>query len=46
MFHRIASDMRDIPEFIQQRQIGLFSQVHPDYGAGVAAALKVLQKTL
>lgn len=46
MFQRIANDMRDIPEFIQQRQIGLFSEVHPDYGAGVAAALKALQKTL
>ncbi len=43
MFQRIAGDMRDIPEFIQQRQIGLFSEVHPDYGAGVAAALKALQ---
>ncbi|QGN38970.1 catalase [Klebsiella oxytoca] len=43
MFQRIADDMRDVPEFIQQRQIGLFSQVHPDYGAGVAAALKALQ---
>ena len=43
MFQRIAKDMRDIPEFIQQRQIGLFSEVHPDYGAGVAAALKALK---
>ena len=43
MFQRIANDMRDIPEFIQQRQIGLFSEVHPDYGAGVAAALKALK---
>ena len=43
MFQRIANDMRDVPEFIQQRQIGLFSEVHPDYGAGVAAALKALK---
>lgn len=43
MFQRIANDMRDIPEFIQQRQIGLFSEVHPDYGAGVAAALQALK---
>ncbi|HCB1498235.1 TPA: catalase [Klebsiella michiganensis] len=44
MFQRIADDMRGIPEFIQQRQIGLFSEVHPDYGAGVAAALKTLKE--
>ena len=43
MFQRIANDMRDIPEFIQQRQIGLFSEVHPDYGAGIAAALQALK---
>ena len=43
MFQRIANDMRDIPEFIQQRLIGLFSEVHPDYGAGVAAALQALK---
>lgn len=43
MFQRIANDMRDIPEFIQQRQISLFSEVHPDYGAGVAAALQALK---
>ena len=43
MFQRIANDMRDIPDFIQQRQIGLFSEVHPDYGAGVAAALQLLK---
>lgn len=43
MFQRIANDMRDIPEFIQQRQIGLFSEVPPYYGAGVAAALKALK---
>ncbi|MEE7530765.1 catalase [Klebsiella huaxiensis] len=44
MFQRIAGDMRDVPEFIQQRQIGLFSEVHPDYGTGVAAALKALKE--
>ena len=44
MFARIADDMKDVPEFIQQRQIGLFSDVHPDYGAGVAAALRALKE--
>jgi catalase len=28
-----------VPAFIQARQIALFSEVHPDYGAGVQAAL-------
>lgn len=41
MFERIAGDMQDVPEFIQQRQIALFSEVHPEYGAGVARALKM-----
>lgn len=41
MFERIAGDMQDVPEFIQQRQIALFSEVHPEYGAGVAKALKM-----
>ena len=43
MFRRIAGDMKDVPEFIQQRQIGLFSEVHPEYGAGVAAALAAIK---
>lgn len=43
MFQRIAGDMKDVPAFIQQRQIGLFSEVHPDYGAGVAAALAAIK---
>jgi catalase len=43
MFNRIAGDMKDVPEFIQERQIALFSEVHPEYGAGIAAALKALK---
>lgn len=39
MFDRIAGDMKDVPAFIQARQIALFSEVHPHYGAGVQAAL-------
>lgn len=46
MFARIAGDMKDVPEAIAQRQIGLFSEVHPEYGAGVSAALKALKNTL
>ncbi len=40
MFTRIAGELRQVPEFIQQRQIALFSQVDPAYGAGVEAALQ------
>ncbi|WPU24454.1 catalase KatA [Cedecea neteri] len=43
MFARIAGDMKDVPESIQNRQICLFSQVHPEYGAGVANALHALK---
>lgn len=43
MYERIAGDMKNVPDFIQERQVGLFSRVHPDYGAGVAAALKRLK---
>lgn len=39
MFERIAGDMKDVPAFIQARQIALFSEVHPEYGAGVQEAL-------
>lgn len=43
MYNRIADDIQSVPEFIQQRQIGIFSEVHPAYGAGVAAALAALK---
>ncbi|MFB5743876.1 catalase KatA [Cedecea sp. S5-13] len=43
MFARIAGEMKNVPESIQARQICLFSQVHPEYGAGVANALKALK---
>ena len=39
MFTRIADELSQVPEFIQKRQVCLFAQVHPEYGAGVAAAL-------
>lgn len=40
MFRRIAGELIQIPEFIQQRQLALFYQVDPAYGAGVEEALK------
>ncbi|WP_029593432.1 catalase [Franconibacter pulveris] len=43
MYNRIADDIQSVPAFIQERQIGIFSEVHPEYGAGVAAALAALK---
>ncbi|CAX60578.1 Catalase [Erwinia billingiae Eb661] len=43
MFKRIAGELIQIPEFIQQRQIALFHQVDPAYGAGVEQALNALK---
>jgi catalase len=43
MFKRIAGELIHIPEFIQQRQIALFHQVDPAYGAGVEQALHALK---
>lgn len=43
MFKRIAGELIHIPEFIQQRQIALFYQVDPAYGAGVEQALNALK---
>jgi catalase len=39
LFYNIAAAMKDVPTAIIERQIGLFRQVHPDYGDGVCAAL-------
>ena len=39
LFANIAEDIRDVPEQIQRRQIGLFLKVEPAYGNGVADAL-------
>lgn len=43
MFKRIAGELIQIPAFIQQRQIALFHQVDPAYGAGVEQALNALK---
>ncbi|TCV08806.1 catalase [Samsonia erythrinae] len=39
MFKRIAEELSQVPEAIQDRQIALFNRVDPAYGAGVAKAL-------
>jgi len=38
LFKNIAAAMNGIPDFIADRQIALFDQVHPEYGAGVRKA--------
>lgn len=40
LFGNIAAAMQGVPEFIIERQLGHFDEVHPEYGAGVRAALK------
>lgn len=44
MFKRIAGELIDATEATQVRQITLFKQVHPEYGAGVEKALNELKK--
>ena len=41
LFKNIAAAMQGVPDFIIQRQLAHFAQVHPDYATGVAAALGV-----
>ncbi|MFG1299241.1 catalase [Xanthobacter sp. V3C-3] len=40
LFTNLAEAMYGIPQAIADRQIALFAQVHPEYGAGVKAALE------
>ena len=40
LFANIAAAMAGVPGVIVERQLGLFDMVHPEYGAGVRAALK------
>jgi len=40
LFANIAEAMEGVPDFIVERQLGHFEKVHPDYAAGVRAALK------
>lgn len=44
MFARIAGELIQASEETQARQIALFKQVHPEYGAGVEAAIAKLKK--
>ncbi|HVJ54785.1 MAG TPA: catalase [Aliidongia sp.] len=39
LFKNIAAAMDGVPDFITQRQLGLFDKIHPEYGDGVRAAL-------
>ena len=43
MFARIAGELVQAAEETQARQIALFKQVHPEYGAGVEAAIAKLK---
>lgn len=42
LFANIAAAMCGVPAWISERQIELFRQVHPDFGAGVSVALDAL----
>ncbi|MFH1993771.1 MAG: catalase [Pseudomonadota bacterium] len=39
LFSNIAEAMQGVPDYIIERQLGHFEKVHPDYAAGVRAAL-------
>lgn len=39
LFSNIADAMQGVPDFIVERQLGHFEKVHPDYAAGVKAAI-------
>lgn len=39
LFSNIAGAMDGVPREIVERQLRLFDEVHPDYGAGVRAAV-------
>ena len=40
LYSNIAAAMGDVPQFIIDRQLALFAQIHPDYAAGVKKALQ------
>ena len=44
LFSNIAESMQGVPDSIVNRQLGHFEKVHPDYAAGVRAALAKLAK--
>jgi catalase len=45
LFSNIAEAMHGVPDDIIERQLGHFEKIHPDYAAGVRAALSELSKT-
>ena len=38
-FANIAAAMKGVPDFIIDRQLAHFEQIHPDYAAGVKSAI-------
>ncbi|TCT03263.1 catalase [Aquabacter spiritensis] len=44
LFSNLAEAMWGIPEAIAERQLGHFDKVHPEYGAGVRAALEAMTR--
>jgi len=46
LFSNIAEAMQGVPDEIIERQLGHFEKVHPDYAAGVRAALSSMAKAV
>jgi catalase len=46
LFANIAEAMQGVPDEIIERQLTHFEKVHPDYGAGVHAALSTMEKAM
>jgi catalase len=44
LFCNLAEGMQGVPQEIIDRQLGHFEKVHPDYAAGVRAALDKMKK--
>jgi len=44
LFLNLAEAMYGIPQVIAERQLALFDQVHPEYGAGVRKALETMTR--
>lgn len=43
LYQNYAAHMHGIPEFIIERQLALFTKIHPDYAQGVKDALEALK---
>ena len=44
LFSNLSTAMQGVPENIIERQLGHFKEVHPDYAAGVRAAIESAQR--